>query len=89
MAAGVAIKAAALQGAKALGSKGMAGAKFLGAPVSNWTGSKMDKMKARLEPKMLQAQKLKEQWKELGLEKKKDYFGRTETMLRGTNRDKQ
>lgn len=88
MAAGVALKAAAMQGAKALGSKALAGGKFLGAPVSNWTGSKMDKMKARLEPKMAPLRKAKETWQDLGLEKKTDYTGRKSTVRRGQNRDK-
>lgn len=88
MAAGVAIKAAAMQGAKALSAKGMAGAKFLGTPATNWTSSKMDKVRARLEPGLNRAQKAKEQWKELGLDSKFDYASGMNRKVRRNNRDK-
>lgn len=73
MAAGVAIKAAAMQGAKSLAAKGMAGAKFAGAPVRNWAGAKMDRLRSRMEPAMSSARKAKEQWKDLGVERKYNY----------------
>ena len=88
MAAGVAIKAAALKGAKALGEKSMAGGKFLGTPAANWTGAKMDKMRARLEPAVNRARKMKEQWKELGLDKKFDYAAGANRTVRRNSRDK-
>ena len=86
MAAGVAIKSAALQAAKSVGSKGLAGAKFLGIPAKNWTESKLDKMRARLTPTMVRAEKLKEKWKDLGLETRTDYTGR-KFKVRSENRD--
>lgn len=73
MAAGVAIKAAAVQGAKALAAKGAAGAKFAGAPLTNWTGAKMDRLRSRLEPTVNNVRKAKEQWKDLGVERKYNY----------------
>ena len=87
MAAGIAIKAAALQVAKSAGAKGLAGAKFLGQPAKNWTGSKLDKMRERLAPTMVKAEKLKEKWKDLGLETRTDYMGR-KFKVRRENRDK-
>jgi hypothetical protein len=88
MAAGIALKAAAVQGVKALGAKGMAGAKFLGTPATNWTSSKMDKVRARLEPGLNRAQKAKEQWKEIGLDTKFDYASGMNRKVRRANRDK-
>ena len=82
MAAGVAMKAAAVNAAKSMGQKGLAGAKFLGAPAKNWTGAKMDKMRARLEPTVVKAKKLKRKWKELGLESRTDYTGRKSKVRR-------
>jgi hypothetical protein len=73
IAAGTAIKAAALQSAKNLGAKGVAGAKFLSTPVGNWTGAKLDKLRARMEPKVQAMQKAKERWKEMGLDSRFDY----------------
>lgn len=73
MAAGVAIKAAAMQGAKSLAAKGMAGARFAGAPVRNWAGARMDRLRSKMEPAMNSARKAKEQWKDLGTEKKYNY----------------
>lgn len=87
MAAGVAIKGAVTHAGKKLATTGMHGAKFLGTPVSNWTGSKMDQMRARLEPTMVQANKMKEGWKDLGLETKTDYVG-NKFKVRRENRDK-
>jgi hypothetical protein len=87
MAAGAAIKGAALSASKHLGAKGLEGAKFFGTPVSNWTGQKLDKMKARLAPAAVRAQKLKEQWKDLGLEKKMTYAGRKIVVRRNSDRD--
>ena len=88
MAAGVAIKAAAIQGAKTLGAKSLAGAKFLGRPANNWTGSKLDKMRARLQPSVVRARKLKENWNELGLETKTEFDGQKYKVRRDTNRNK-
>ncbi len=88
MAAGVALKAAAVHGAKALAAKGATGARFAGAPVRNWTGTKMDQMRARLEPGLNQARKAKERWKELGLEKKFDYASGMNRTVGRENRDK-
>jgi hypothetical protein len=87
MAAGAAIKGVAMHAAKSMGSKGLAGAKFLGTPAKNWTGSKLDKMRERLTPTMVQAEKLKNKWKDLGLETRTDYTGR-KFKIRRDNRDK-
>lgn len=87
LAAGAAIKGVALQAAKSMGSKGLAGAKFLGQPAKNWTGSKLDKMRERLAPSIVRAEQLKDKWKDLGLETKTDYTGR-KFKVRRENRDK-
>ena len=88
MAAGVALKTAAVQGAKALAAKGAAGAKFAGAPIRNWTGARMDQMRARLEPGLNQARKAKDRWKEMGLDKKFDYASGMNRTVRRDDRDK-
>lgn len=75
LAAGVAIKAAALSAGKKLAMKGAAAGNFLSIPAKNWTGAKLDKMRARMEPVTSRASKMKEQWKELGLETRKNAFG--------------
>ena len=71
MAAGVAIKAAAISAGKKLAMKGAATGNFLSLPAQNWTGAKLDKMRARVEPAIAKAQNMKEQWKNLGLDKNK------------------
>lgn len=88
MAAGVAIKAAAMQGAKSLASKGLAGAKFAGAPVRNWTGARMDQLRTRLEPQINQVRKAKDKWKNLGRDTKYDYASGRNRNVRRENRDK-
>lgn len=87
MAAGVALKAAAMQGAKALAAKGVAGAKFAGAPVKNWTGARMDQLRARIEPGVNQMRKAKDRWKEMGLDKKFDYASGRNRTVRRDDRD--
>lgn len=70
MAAGVAIKGAALAAGKKLAVHGLSTGTFLSAPVRNWTGAKLDKMRARMSPVTLKANAMKEQWKNLGKEPK-------------------
>lgn len=88
MAAGVAIKAAAMQGAKTLAAKGAAGAKFASAPIRNWTGARMDQMRARLEPGKTRIEQAKVRWKDSGLDKKFDYASGMNRTIRRKNRDK-
>ncbi len=87
LAAGAAIKGVAMQAAKSMGQRGMAGAKFLSIPAKNWTGAKMDKMRARLSPTIARADQLKDKWKDLGLETKTNYMGQ-KFKVRRDNRDK-
>lgn len=88
MAAGVAIKGAALAASKKLAMKGAEAGKFLSLPAQNWTGAKLDKMRARIEPALSKAQKVKEQWKDLGLETGTDYLGQTHKVRRNRDRSK-
>lgn len=88
MAAGVAIKAAALSAGKKLAMKGATAGNFLSLPAQNWTGAKMDKMRARVQPAIAKAQKMKEQWKDLGLETKTDAHGRTYKVRKNRDRFK-
>ncbi len=82
MAAGAAIKGAALAAGKSLAMKGVEAGKFLSLPVQNWTGAKLDKMRARMTPVTMRASKMKEQWKDLGLETRTDYGGHTHKVRR-------
>lgn len=88
MAAGVALKAAAMQGAKVLAAKGAAGAKFVSAPVRNWSGARMDQMRARLEPGLNQAKKAKDKWNKMGLDKQFDYASGMNRTVRRNDSDK-
>ena len=88
MAAGVALRAAAIQGAKSLAAKGAASAKFVSTPARNWAGARMDQMRARLEPGLSQARKAKEKWKELGFDKKFDHASGMNRTERRDDREK-
>lgn len=87
MAAGVAIKGAALAASKKLAAKGAMAGNFMSLPAQNWTGAKMDKMRARMEPTMVKAREMKEQWKVLGMDKDKAARVRNQNFRRN-NRDK-
>lgn len=88
MAAGAAIKGAAIAAGKKLATKGVETGKFLSIPAQNWTGAKIDKMRERVQPAIAKAQKMKEQWKDLGLATKTDYMGQTHKIRRNRDRNK-
>ncbi|MGE3263354.1 MAG: hypothetical protein AB7K68_16355 [Bacteriovoracia bacterium] len=88
MAAGVAIKGAALAASKKLAAKGMAAGNFLSLPAQNWTGAKIDKMRARFSPAIAKAQNMKQQWKDLGLATRTNAFGHSEKIRRNRDRSK-
>lgn len=76
MAAGMALKAAVMKGGTAIASKGANSAKFLSAPARNWSGSRIEQMRERLEPGLNRAKKSKQRWEELGLSSKNNSHSR-------------
>jgi len=86
-AAGAAVKGISLAAAKAAGSRGLEGAKFLAAPGRNLARNRIDALKTRLAPAARKIEQAKESWESLGKKKGFDYMSNSgrSAMQRKTN----